>query len=299
MIEVAFNLDEFTLDSAYVAACSLLANTSEPVRLLFLLESSAPDLPTTWIQRFTGLASKKGSVEFIKIDNTAFRHCKSLFGSHATYLRIYAPKFAQTSRLIYSDTDVIFTTDIKELYSLPLNNATIALPGGVKVSTRSDKERAALTASGRQPNDLYYGSGLAVIDVSKYLQKNKVSQCEESAKQWAPNLLLHEQTLWNCVFSPDEILDLEEKWCQSPPLKKEEFFADPTPGIIHFAGSPKPWDLFGEFFHHSYHHWAQAAKKAHRGSQVVTKYFNPKFLQRAYRIRKQYAAWFGPIANKL
>ncbi len=298
MIEVAFNLDKFTLDCAYVAAHSLLAHTSKAVRLIFLLENSAPNISAAWIKRFQSLPTK-GFVEFIKVNNTSFRHCKSLFGSLATYLRIYAPQFAQTNRLIYSDSDVVFTTDVTELYNLPLNNAIIALPGGVEVASRGDKEKAVLTAFGRQPDDLYYGSGLAVIDVAQYLESHKIARCEEVAKKWAPNLLLHEQTLWNCVFSNAEILGLNEKWCQSPPLKKGEAFSDPVSGIIHFAGSPKPWDLFGEFFHHSYHRWARAARKAHRQKQVFTKYFNLFSFQRAYRIRKQYAVWFGSVINKL
>jgi lipopolysaccharide biosynthesis glycosyltransferase len=36
---------------------------------------------------------------------------------------------------------------------------------------------------------------------------------------------------------------------------------DPVPerGIYHFVGSPKPWDLFGEFFHSYSHIWNEAS----------------------------------------
>lgn len=298
MIEVAFNLDKYTLECAYVSAHSLLAHTKESVRILFLLESQAEELPKRWLRRLADL-STKARVEFIRVDNSAFRHCKSLFGSHATYLRIYAPQFSETERMIYSDTDVVFTDDIKKLHDTPLHGATIGLPGGEKISCRSEKERRALTAFNRSPQDLYYGSGLAIIDVGKYMAAGKISLCEAIAKDWAACLTLHEQTVWNCAFTSAEMMGLDNRWCQSPPLKKGEPCDPFVPGIVHFAGSPKPWDLFGEFYHHSYGVWAAAQRAAGRHSQVLTKYFNAWALKRAYRIRKQYAVWFGPLAHKL
>jgi len=297
VIEVAFNLDKYTLDCAHVAAHSLASHAGEPVRVLFLLESSAPELPADWRKRLENL-SPNAKVEFVTVDNTAFRHCKSFFGSHATYLRIYAPRFAETSRLIYSDTDVVFTSDARELRDLPMNGATIALPGGTPVSGRPEQEKEALLACGRGKDDLYYGSGLAVIDTAKYLGSGKIQRCEEIARSKAPHLKFHEQTIWNCAFSAEEIRGLDGKWCQTPPVGRGPAFRA-APGIVHFAGSPKPWDLLGEFCHAAYPIWADAARKARRSPRKLAKYFDSSTLVRAWRIRRQYAAWIGPIANKL
>ena len=137
------------------------------------------------------------------------------------------------------------------------------------------------------------------MDARKYLAADKIALCETIARDWAAHLTLHEQTIWNCAFSREEMTGLDNTWCQSPPLKKGESFAPFVPGIVHFAGSPKPWDLFGEYYHHSYEVWAAAQRAAGRRSQALTKYFNALAIKRAYRIRKQYAVWFGPIVNKL
>ena len=297
MIEVAFNLDKYTLECAYVAAHSLISHSSESVRILFLLEAQSKELPKRWMSRFARLPAK-ATVEFVKIDNTAFRHCKSFFGSHATYLRIYAPRYAKTERIIYSDTDVVFTCDIRELRDLPMNDATIALPGGTAIADRSNKEKEALRAFGRAEDELYYGSGLAVIDTKKYLNSGKVEDCEGLANNWAAHLKFHEQTIWNCVFTGAEIQGLDAKWCQSPPLGKGQPFR-PVPGIVHFAGSPKPWDLLGEFYHGAHPAWADAARKANRRVCRITKYLDYPAFVRAWRIRRQYAVWLGPIVNKL
>lgn len=297
MIEVAFNLDRYTLECAHVAAHSLALYTSEPVRVLFLIESSASELPAGWRERFENL-SPNATVEFVVVDNTAFRHCKSFFGSHATYLRVYAPRFAKSSRIIYSDTDVVFTSDVRELRDLPMKGATIALPGGAPISGRQEIEKEALLACGRGRDEQYYGSGLAVIDAAKYLGSGKVERCEEVARNMAPHLKFHEQTIWNCAFTAAEIRGLDGKWCQTPPVGGgRPFNADP--GIVHFAGSPKPWDLLGEFCHGAYPIWAAAARKARHSPRNVAKYFDSSKLVRAWRIRRQYAAWIGPIANKL
>jgi len=268
----------------------MLKHASAPVSVMILYDSREKLPGADWSRKLKGFGFDF-ELRHQMVDVTAFRHCKDFFNSYTNYLRVYAPDYAESDRIIYSDVDVVFTADIADLHSLNIGRAMIALPGGVACGTRGEKEKPALRAYGKNDKDLYFGSGLAVINVAAYLQAAKLQACKDVASRFGPSLIYHEQTIWNCVFHSNEIFRLDEMWCQSPPLKKSETCKPFLPGIVHYAGSPKPWDLLGEYFHHSYKIWRDAAISAGMKNQTVTKYFDVCTLQRAVRIKNQYRVW--------
>ena len=291
MIEIAFAVDKFTELCAFVAIHSMLKNSSRHVSIIILHEDREPRPGDRWEEKLKSQGFDF-SIRYQQVDASVFRKCKSLYNSYTNYLRIYAPKYAQSSRIIYSDVDVVFTTDVACLDALDLEGAIIARNGGSPCKTRSLQEQQALYACGREEQDLYYGSGLAVIDVEAYNSSNKAELCEDIATKYAAHLKFQEQTVWNCVFSASESIGIDERWCQTPPLKKSDSQKNFDPGIIHFAGSPKPWDLIGEYFHPAYSTWIAEAQDAGIKFHAFAKYFQGDNWKRALRIKKQYKVWF-------
>jgi len=290
MIEVAFAVDDNTTVCAFVAIHSMLRHASCPIAIIILYEDKQKKPGADWEKRLLACGFNF-SIRYQKVDVSAFRGCKDLFNSHTNYLKIYAPIYAAYSRLIYSDVDVVFSGDIAELALLDLGGKIIARNGGEPCKGRSRIEREALYHYGRNEEDVYYGSGLAIIDVGSYKKTNKAEFSERIASKHSQNLCYHDQTIWNCVFSELESTGIHGKWCQTPPIKKNSPLMILMPGVVHFAGSPKPWDLLGEFFHPSYEIWKQAADAAGIRWHRFTKYLSISNIRRAKRIKTQYNQW--------
>ena len=291
MIEIGFAVDKYTEDCAYVAIHSLLKRVSKPVSIMVCYESRENCPGKSWERKL----KKEGfdfDLRFCEIDITKFLSCKNFFDSWTNYIKIYAPDICNYDKFIYSDVDVVFCSDVYDLYKLDISKHIVALPGGIPCSERSMREQKALFANDRTPKDLYFGSGLAVVNVEAYRGARISKKCEEVASRFPEALIYHEQTIWNCVFSNSDIISIEDRWCQCLPINKTDPMPETLPGIYHFAGSPKPWDLLGEYYHKSYEIWASAAKDAGMGFQKYAKYFNLNYVKRAKRIRRQYDSWF-------
>ena len=61
--------------------------------------------------------------------------------------------------------------------------------------------------------------------------------------------------------------------------------------IIHFMGSPKPWDLGAEMLHPYADIWNEATAVAGLAFHKLRKYFQLYSWKRAWRIRRQYSVW--------
>lgn len=286
-IEIAFAVDGNTEECAYVAIHSMLLHSSRPVRIIVMHPDGENVICRDWAEKLSGLG-RGADLLVASVDVSKFRHCKNLYDSHAGYLKIYAPRFATSSKMICSDVDVIFTDDVARLADLELGETIIARNGGEPCESRGETERQILSLCGKKPEDRYYGSGLSVIDVEAYRKHKKEEIAEEISEKYGYALKYHEQTVWNCIFSEQESMGIDSKWCQTPSVAKNAGQFQTAAGIIHFAGSPKPWDLFGEFAHPSFTLWIDAANKAGVDTRHWTKYFQYTAWKRAWRIRKQY-----------
>jgi lipopolysaccharide biosynthesis glycosyltransferase len=287
MIRVFFAIDKYTEECGYVALHSMLSNASERVAVTILYENHEKAPGLQWAKN---LAKEGFDLELTHqaIDGKYFRNSKDLFNSRANYLRLLAPLYAREKQVIYSDADVIFTGDIADLHRMELNGAMIALIESGNCGTRRVAERELLSKYGKKDQDTYYGSGLAVIDCVSYLKNQKPEACLDVIHHHGSTLIMHEQTVWNCVFPPHEIVKVDAHWIQEPPVKKTDAPLNGKTGIIHFCGSPKPWDLFAEHFHASYPIWKKAAQSAGLDGIGFSKYLSKPYYEKAWRIRKQY-----------
>jgi lipopolysaccharide biosynthesis glycosyltransferase len=194
--------------------------------------------------------------------------------------------------VVYSDADVVFQENVENLvFETNAGVNGLALIKAGKCANQPEREQALMREHGKAPDDDYYFSGLAVLDLQKYNEHRLVQKSEEIARNSSSKLDFHDQTIWNCVAK--EIESIDGRWChlaypgillQYPP---KSFIR----GLIHFVGSPKPWDLLGEIYHPYSQIWVDAAKKAGLLFPRIRKYFQLYSWQRAWRIRKQYSVW--------
>ena len=293
--EVWFAVDHRTSECGSVAASSLLAHRPRGSRtILRVAYVFGEPAPATWWPILLKKAAPEREIDFsqVPIDVGAFSNCKALFDSRAAFLRLLIPLHAHKNRVVYSDADVVFQENIENLvFETNAGVNGLALIKAGKCANQPEREQALMREHGKAPDDDYYFSGLAVLDLQKYNEHRLVQKSEEIARNSSSKLDFHDQTIWNCVAK--EIESIDGRWChlaypgillQYPP---KSFIR----GLIHFVGSPKPWDLLGEIYHPYSQIWVDAAKKAGLLFPRIRKYFQLYSWQRAWRIRKQYSVW--------
>jgi lipopolysaccharide biosynthesis glycosyltransferase len=289
-MEVWFSIDARTSECGFVAAASLLTHRakqeSTSIRVAYVKGEKEP--ASWWPKRLKELGYRF-DFDQVGIDLGGLSDCKGLFDSHAAYLRLLIPHFSRSETIVYSDADVVFQEDLEGLLQeTNLGNSLMGLIKAGPCSLQPEPEKDLLRRYGKNDNDDYFFSGLAIINNALYKKNNICEKAIQFADQYSKKLSFHDQTIWNCVIERAE--NLESRWCHLayPGDKKPYQF---TGGIVHFVGSPKPWDLLGELKHPYSGIWVDAAKKAGLSFPRLRKYGDPENWRRAYRIRNQYKCW--------
>lgn len=287
-IELCYCVDDNTIDCGYVSAYSFYSKiTPDRYPSLMVCHEKGTKSPVPiWEKRFKKRGINIPLIRGIEIDATEIRKCKSLFDSYATYFRLFAPDYAVGKTLIYSDSDILYLSGIENLLGTELKKSTIALISGVECSERDPIERNVLNKYGKNDKDMYYGAGLAVIDVGDYISNKIHDKCLEVIRDDAASLKSHDQTVWNCAIQKIQSLDHLDIWAA---YKRDSINRGKNTGIAHFVGAPKPWDLGGEFIHDHYALWHHEELKSGLCYLAVKKYFHNNMWKRAWRIRKQYS----------
>jgi lipopolysaccharide biosynthesis glycosyltransferase len=289
-IEVWFAIDERTTECGFVAAYSLLYHRPVTSRTSIKVAFEKGEVaPAEWWEPMLKKTGANFTFEQVEIDLKDFASCKGVFDSRAAFLRILIPDYSEAKTCLYTDADVVFQEDIGNLLrECKLGGNPIALVRSGICSMQPEKERILLGQCGKADGDSYYYSGLAIINNQEYREQRIIESSIALSKSHAHELSFHDQTVWNCILNNPETI--QPRWChEAYPVKSEtKCFHE---GIVHFVGSPKPWDLFGEFFHPYAQIWYQAAKRAGLLFPKTRRYGQKDSWKRALRIRRQYAPW--------
>ena len=288
--EIGFAVDKDSEQCAFVAAFSLLSNVIDKKNIIISVfsDQDGKDYGSDWLMRFKYLSVDPYEVKIHKIDSTKYKKCKPFFGSYAAYHRIEMPHHASCKRFLYADADIIFRGNPESLLNTSLNGALAAFVFSGKCIEREDREKELLILHGKKSNDPYYSTGLAVIDVQRYLDDEILSKSISIAEKYPEKITMYDQTIWNCTIH--SALQLNARWCQNA-FPTAEIKSKMKDGLIHFAGSPKPWDLLAEYFHPHHDLWIEVSKKAGFKLPTLVKYLKMHNYSRARRISKQYKRW--------
>ncbi len=177
------------------------------------------------------------------------------------YTRFLIPRLMPSlDKVIYSDVDVIFNGDIKEIYNEPLNGYPLgAVPyiyGYLNPDTRQITEfhkRLKLPDSHK-----YFESGLLLIDCEQWREKKYTEKLSKKAQSCAfEKILTPDQDVFNIVFA-NNYQPLDNKYIVTPgrtyvmSKNKKASKSITNPFIFHYTGSKKPWDFpeieYAEYF---------------------------------------------------
>lgn len=166
--------------------------------------------------------------------------------SKAMYYRFLLPKLIKSDKIIYTEIDTIFQSDIKELWDIKLNNNLLA---AVLDSHREKIQNFILNQYGQNIgvdvklgiNNILFASGLLVINAKKFREENIYEKMLTFYKKYPMLDLL----LMNIVCN-GRIKRIKDEWCVPVNTLQDgqcsiTKIKYPKIKAFHWHGVKKPW----------------------------------------------------------
>lgn len=255
VVPIVFAFDDNFKVPSWVAIKSLIDNAKQDTFYdIFIVYSRLNDEN---IKAFSSLKNDSCNINFIKIDNSRFdKMPKSEAWPYEVYYRLIIPELIpQYDKIIYSDVDVMFKTDMAELYNQDINDYQC---GAVAVEQK-DEKNGIHQHFAEYENNIIYMSGFLVLNAKKMREEGIVDKFFENMRRYEKKLKMFDLEVLN--FSCNKIKPVSFEYCVLENLyygdykKSQEFKflrnvysdeelsqASKFPKIIHYAGGKvKMW----------------------------------------------------------
>ena len=230
--------------------CSIMENTQSFVDF-YILDGGVSELNKQKIKEISRQFANF-SIEFIRIDTQKefYNFPTRVHFSLDMFTRYLIPQLKpHLNKVIYSDVDVIFNGDIKDLYEEKLNGFIIgAVPytfGYLNPNSCEIEEfHKRLNLSNEHK---YFESGLLLIDGGLWRKNNITDKLIEKAKECKNIILTPDQDAFNLIFE-NKYQQLDNKYIVVPHRNKimstdiQAKKSVDNPFIYHYAGANKPWN---------------------------------------------------------
>jgi len=220
-----------------------------------------------------------------------FQGFRSLHGNYMTYARLLLPGIlAGVDRFLYLDSDLVVGTDVAALFQTEMQHRPIAAAGGQTVANALEKP--FFLSIGLPETNPYFNAGVLLFNTIQWRQDNWTQRCLEFCQKYPDELKAADQTVLNALLGR-EYLPVDPRFNLT--LYPDNARLTPEQArnkIIHFVGSPKPWDLLGN--------------QLHKNSPIFRQYFektalagrwglHPRSLLRASRLARSYYKAFKAL----
>lgn len=264
-INVAFAFDKNYYRQAFCAIASLLILGKEQRYNLFLLVAS--DIDTSIKNELlVNIKKIKNDVEIHFIDMSNWfqdsYECRGITKSCYYRLMLHRLLPNDIKKVIYSDVDVIFNTDLVDIWNFDINNAFWASNKDALLNLNERRIRLEMQFP-YWKNELksigknYRNSGFLLLNLEKFRKENLDEKILDLTKR---NYNYQDQDVLNILFAnrQQDVKTLPSKYCVFLPnvangdydevykqgiiTKQDCYDVKHAPAIYHFAGG-KPWDI--------------------------------------------------------
>jgi lipopolysaccharide biosynthesis glycosyltransferase len=258
-VAVAFCADRHMEAPLHVAMASLLRHLNPHSSAHFYL------ILTGWSERKIARLHQTldatqhiYSLHLLSPDNLSiFDRFPDLHGSRATYYRLLLPELVDEPRLLYLDSDIQVNIDIAPLFALDMHSASTGFVIDGTVAQMLDHDFQI--AVGRKNSDPSFNAGVLLFNLSAWHQQHCTETVFAFAKQYGEQLPNRDQSLLNALFANHcVVLDRHFNVTVKPSTHVAQ---TPRNAIIHYYGSPKPWDLGARWLHNFAPDWYSALRQ--------------------------------------
>lgn len=255
-MDIVFNVNPLGLEGLGVTLVSLVRHCSNPSRLnLHLLSSGLSANDKDNVRELLAREQFGGEISFLDFDaDKEFGELRSLHGDRTVYGRLLIPERIAAPRALYLDADLAVRLDVLALeQEVVFRGETMAAVFGCTVDWTIDqqflKDRAGL-----QGDTPYFNSGVVLFDLDECRRRGAAQTWRSFAREHRDDLVSHDQTVLN-AYAHGNFVQLPLRYNTEWPaaLAKPK---DTENAIIHFSGSPKPWDITGRWLHRGRSLWA-------------------------------------------
>lgn len=254
-MDIAFCINKLALIGFGVTISSLVKNCSDTRRLsIWILCSDLKEADKIEIKRLLVAEKFQGNLNILDVDfKSHFGQFRSLHGDWTAYGRLLLPSvLMNVSKVLYLDSDLVVEVDVLELEDINLGNYPLAAVVGAQIKHALEHD-LFLSEFALTPEDKYFNSGVLFINLGFWRDNNIYQECRRIAFKYSNRLLAVDQTILNALFSSNFKILPEKFNCpwyadRERPTKAKDM-------ILHYVGSPKPWDIGGKFLHIGFANW--------------------------------------------
>ncbi|QLE78950.1 glycosyltransferase family 8 protein [Francisella sp. Scap27] len=260
-IPIVFTFDKRIVLGAAVAIKSLIETANDDT--VYDIYVFHPDIDDKTILCFEKmLANTQHKISFEFIDKSRFKHAPINKGGSWTeivyYRLLIAELLPQYDCVIYSDVDVLFMKDMREVYELNLCGYEFA---AVRAE-RNSSEMIGHKYFKENDNEFIYWSGFIVMNTKLMRENEFVDRCFDVINTYNDRLKFFDLDTLNLVSSKikdvpfdyctlqsvyylDNLSESEEyEYIKNVYTDEELLYAKENPAIVHYAGKPgKPWRM--------------------------------------------------------
>lgn len=213
---------------------SMLDNMGPDSSLQFHVATSG--LPEPDRTALAQVVRDEASIRFVPFAPDRVRHLqRSRLITRMAYARLFLAEMlpGELQRVLYVDCDTVFERDVKELWAAELEGAPLgAIDNRYWEDSRRHQARLGLA------NPSYFNSGVLLIDLERWREREVEARAREFAEQTGHRLILHDQDALNGALQNDwtELPLHWNTWTIHPELHQD------SRAVFHFMGAPKPWD---------------------------------------------------------
>lgn len=253
-INIVFACDSNYAQHAAVAMMSILKNTADPARIAFYLLDDQMDAAIKEKIRVS-MEQAHAAIHFCEVDASRFAEFfVSGQLSRAAYFRMEMGKLLPDSveKVIYLDCDLLVFDDIAELWDYDMNSHPLAAVMDLGIMASSKDWRGKQEQLGFSSDDIYFNSGVLMVDLKSWREHDYGRQAEQLAAKNAYRH--HDQDALNKLFHRNW-QPVPLRWNVIPPvwylflkiLRRRDFRrlameARKHISILHYAGGYKPWE---------------------------------------------------------
>lgn len=285
-MNIAFNINRVAMIGLGVTLDSLFKNCSHPQKLnIFIL---CADLNSVDKENIFKLLQKYNFTNITLIDvdvKEYFGNFSSLQGDLTTYLRLLLQDFILADSVLYLDADLVIEVDVLTLAEFDFQGKALAAVNAGPMKFALDNPFLC-NEIGLSPEVDVFNAGIILFNLKFWRENDIKKQCLTFGEKYSKKLISHDQTILNALFSGNfAFLPVEFNIPWYANINKP----DAKTGILHFVGSPKPWDILGSYFHKGYSVWESYLDTEWKKSYYK---YNYSDFVRAWHIRRSYIRIF-------